>query len=101
MRRRRLLWLALATVSAMVTFAGCDDASEPADVDPADGGRPGALPPVDDAAIGPGIDAAAPDGGWAPLRVVVVSDLNGSYGSTSYAASVTNAVKRTIALAPD
>jgi Calcineurin-like phosphoesterase len=36
-----------------------------------------------------------------PLRVVVISDLNGSYGSTSYNPRVTRAVDRIIALNPD
>jgi len=35
------------------------------------------------------------------LRVAVVSDLNGSYGSTRYDASVDAAVKRIVALRPD
>jgi predicted MPP superfamily phosphohydrolase len=35
------------------------------------------------------------------LRVVVISDLNGSYGSTDYASAVTGAVRRIVALAPD
>jgi 3',5'-cyclic AMP phosphodiesterase CpdA len=37
----------------------------------------------------------------ATTRVVVVSDLNESYGSTRYSAAVDDAVRRTIALAPD
>jgi len=36
-----------------------------------------------------------------PTRVVVVSDLNESYGSTRYSAAVDDAVRRTVALAPD
>ncbi|MCC6623317.1 MAG: metallophosphoesterase, partial [Deltaproteobacteria bacterium] len=36
-----------------------------------------------------------------PLRVVVISDLNGSYGSTTYGAAVHRAVERIVALAPD
>jgi 3',5'-cyclic AMP phosphodiesterase CpdA len=37
----------------------------------------------------------------APTRVVVVSDLNESYGSTRYSHQVDEAVRQTIALAPD
>ena len=37
----------------------------------------------------------------APITVVVISDLNGSYGSTRYHSSVTSAIKRIIALEPD
>jgi 3',5'-cyclic AMP phosphodiesterase CpdA len=37
----------------------------------------------------------------APIRVAVVSDLNGSYGSTTYDGTVTRAVARVVALAPD
>ncbi len=48
--------------------------------------------------------AAAPSvplPGSTPIRVVVVSDLNGSYGSTTYAATVSGAITRTIELRPD
>ncbi len=37
----------------------------------------------------------------APLRVAVVSDLNGSYGSTDYESTVARAVARILALRPD
>jgi len=37
----------------------------------------------------------------APLRVVVISDLNGSYGSTSYDPRISRAIDRIIALKPD
>lgn len=37
----------------------------------------------------------------APLRVVVISDLNGSYGSTSYAPRIDRAIDRVIELRPD
>ena len=46
--------------------------------------------------LGPAFAAAA-DG----LRVAVISDLNGSYGSTDYEASVDGAVERILALRPD
>ncbi|MGR3661817.1 MAG: metallophosphoesterase family protein [Paracoccaceae bacterium] len=36
-----------------------------------------------------------------PLRVIVISDLNGSYGSTSYDPRITRAIDRIIALKPD
>ena len=36
-----------------------------------------------------------------PLRVVVLSDLNGSYGSTTYAQTVHDSVQAVLALAPD
>ena len=35
------------------------------------------------------------------LRVVVISDLNGSYGSTSYSKRIPVAIQRIIALKPD
>ena len=37
----------------------------------------------------------------AALRIAVISDLNGSYGSTDYAPEVSRAVARILALAPD
>ena len=40
-------------------------------------------------------------GATEPLRVVVIADLNGSYGSTQYSTAVTGAVKKIIALQPD
>jgi len=36
-----------------------------------------------------------------PLRVAVISDLNGSYGSTRYESTVDGAVRRIVALRPD
>jgi hypothetical protein len=36
-----------------------------------------------------------------PLRVAVISDLNGGYGSTDYAAAVSGAVSRIVAMRPD
>ena len=39
--------------------------------------------------------------GEEPLRVAVISDLNGSYGSTAYAKEVARAVERIIDLRPD
>jgi len=39
--------------------------------------------------------------GFGPLRIAVVSDLNGSYGSTSYEATVHAGVAAVVALAPD
>lgn len=36
-----------------------------------------------------------------PLRVVVISDLNGSYGSTTYNSRVSGAIDKIISLAPD
>ncbi|MBL9057575.1 MAG: hypothetical protein JNJ84_15015, partial [Rhodobacteraceae bacterium] len=36
-----------------------------------------------------------------PLRIAVISDLNGSYGSTDYGQPVSGAVARIIALKPD
>lgn len=43
------------------------------------------------------IGAASAD----PLRIAVISDLNGSYGSTDYGAAVAGAVQQIIALDPD
>ncbi|MCA9580141.1 MAG: metallophosphoesterase, partial [Myxococcales bacterium] len=40
-------------------------------------------------------------GPTAPIRVVVISDLNGSYGSTTYEASVHDAVSEIVDLGPD
>jgi hypothetical protein len=40
-------------------------------------------------------------GAAGPLRIVVISDLNGSYGSTEYSTAVHDAVNATIALTPD
>lgn len=50
-----------------------------------------------------GLDATSdPDGGPPPIyRVAVLSDLNGSYGSTTYASTVHAAVERVVAWAPD
>lgn len=45
--------------------------------------------------------AGRADLGTLPLRVAVISDLNGAYGSTSYEASVHGAVARIIVLRPD
>lgn len=39
--------------------------------------------------------------GYDPVRVVVISDLNDSYGSTTYSAPVHDAVTAIVALAPD
>lgn len=39
--------------------------------------------------------------GFAPLRVIVLSDLNDSYGSTTYSAPVHDAVEAIVARAPD
>ena len=53
----------------------------------------------------PEMDAAVPDGAppsvEAPLRIAVISDLNGDYGSTEYRWPVANAVTRIIDLGPD
>lgn len=55
--------------------------------------------PVEDAPVEVAVDAA-PAG--ASLRIAVLSDLNGSYGSTTYESTVHNAVKALIAKAkPD
>jgi hypothetical protein len=59
-----------------------------------------------DSTGGPGTTAtsAAPDvgdEGFEPVRFAVISDLNGSYGSTTYAQSVHDAVAAVRALQPD
>jgi len=36
-----------------------------------------------------------------PLRVAVISDMNGSYGSTEYESTVDGAVRRIVALKPN
>ncbi|MBO6933434.1 MAG: metallophosphoesterase [Deltaproteobacteria bacterium] len=78
-----------------------------ADLTPTDGGRRGTD------AGGSGVDASSdgatpdalmsmPDGGPPPVyRVAVLSDLNGSYGSTTYDSTVHAAVERIVAWAPD
>jgi len=45
--------------------------------------------------------AAWPQAAFAALRVAVISDLNGSYGSTRYEPTVSEAVQRLIELKPD
>ncbi len=71
---------------------------------PGDGGR------IDTDAGGTRVDAAAlpdapmslPDSGPPPVyRVAVLSDLNGAYGTTTYASTVHAAVERVVAWAPD
>ncbi len=42
-----------------------------------------------------------PESAAEPLRVAVIADLNGSYGSTDYSAAVDKAVERILALRPD
>jgi 3',5'-cyclic AMP phosphodiesterase CpdA len=51
-------------------------------------------------ALGPAL-AAWPAAAIAALRVAVISDLNGSYGSTRYEATVPDAVRRLVELQPD
>jgi 3',5'-cyclic AMP phosphodiesterase CpdA len=48
----------------------------------------------------PGNSGARPTDAASPLRVIVISDLNESYGSTYYSADVTRAVARIISLRP-
>ncbi|HJL20163.1 MAG TPA: metallophosphoesterase [Sandaracinaceae bacterium LLY-WYZ-13_1] len=68
------------------------DAGVP-DAGPSDAGRPDGPP---------SIDAGPPDAGPPPVtRIAVLSDLNGSYGSTTYASTVHAAVERVVAWAPD
>ena len=65
--------------------------------------RPDAAPPPPDAAPRP-LDAAPPPPDAAPpppVRVAVISDLNGSYGDPTYDAPVHTAVRRIIAERPD
>jgi hypothetical protein len=98
------------------TAAG--DSGTPAPPPGDDGGNtpfPDAGPPPDGGTAPPPEDAgtAAPDAGQAPadagtpdagasLRIAVLSDLNGSYGSTTYEASVHNAVSAlTSSVKPD
>lgn len=76
-------------------------------VEDAGGGRDAELDggaPVDaplDPPFDGGVDAAPDAGPTRPLRVAVISDLNGSYGSTSYGSAVHAAVARLVALEPD
>jgi hypothetical protein len=53
-----------------------------------------------DDGAGPRGEDAGPDP-LLPLRIAVISDLNGSYGSTTYASTVHAAVDRVLALDPD
>jgi hypothetical protein len=83
-----------------VDLSGFADAGPDAGADDVDAGS-------DEVDAGAVFDAGSEpvvDGGTAfdaPLRVVVLSDLNGSYGSTSYGGAVHDAVDDVIALAPD
>ncbi len=105
---------------ALVLVAGCTAELGSSDGGPwaRDGARDGAVDAALDAAIDAAEgrwdagaiedggtverDAGALDGGAArPLRVVVISDLNGSYGSTTYGSAVHAAVRRVIELQPD
>ncbi len=51
--------------------------------------------------LAPEVRSAAPSGARRPLRVVVISDLNGAYGSHEYGEAVFAAVDRIGALRPD
>lgn len=64
-----------------------------------DAGSPPPLPDAGDAGHTPSMDAG-PDPGRS-YRIVVLSDLNGSYGSTEYSSTVHAAVSRVIAMNPD
>lgn len=58
----------------------------------------------DTSAAGSSSSAGPPDmgtPGFAPLRIIVVSDLNDSYGSTTYSAPVHDAVAAIVGRAPD
>src|SRR3990167_5466526 len=64
-----------------------------AGVDGPDSGLPDAsVPEADAGAPDAGLPDAGPPDAGASLRIVVLSDLNGSYGSTTYEASVHQAV---------
>jgi hypothetical protein len=84
-----------------VVLVGCGGTAEPSaggarpmrDAAPRDGGGRDAGPRDAGAR-----DAGVPD---VPLRVAVVSDLNGAYGSTSYDSTVERAIDRVVAWDPD
>lgn len=104
MRRR----LVLSGLALALVWGGCTsevdrpDAATPArDASAMDAAAPpltdARVPPAD--AVAPPVDAFAPP--RPPIVVAVVSDLNGSYGSTTYEASVSAAIDRLVALDPD
>jgi hypothetical protein len=68
-----------ALVFALLIVAGCEDHSASTDH----------------------VENASTSDAGASIRVVVLSDLNGEYGATTYETSVHGAVARTVALAPD
>jgi hypothetical protein len=71
--------------------AGSEDAADAGNDDPVDGGSADVV----DAGTG-AIDPPTP-----PLHVAVISDLNGSYGSTTYGSTVHAAVAALLASPPD
>lgn len=92
---------AAGTSSAATTSGGPDDDGTSTAADTRAGTE--SLDPETTAAgttssSGP-LDMGTP--GFAPLRVIVVSDLNDSYGSTTYSAAVHDAVAAIVARAPD
>lgn len=104
--RRGLGVLLVATIAALAACGEEDEgqgqrwretpATDACDDEP---GIDGGSPTNDGAPPSTGHDADAPDPGdpdasvpQAPLKIVVMSDLNGSYGSTTYEASVHQAV---------
>jgi hypothetical protein len=97
----RLALLPLLVASACATAppgAEGSDASHP--TDPSDSGIEG--PDTrGDAGTADALSMPEKDAGAAAVRVVVLADLNESYGSLSYREAVTQAVARTVALKPD
>lgn len=100
-----LLWSCTASIggipSAPAPRGSDDDAWSPAAPSDPDGGAvdtQGAAPspPAEPPEPEPEAPPAEP-----PLHVAVISDLNGSYGSTSYSRTVTDAVDRIIEMEPD
>lgn len=100
----RRLVLGLAALLLGLAACGPTPGRTPQDsqVGPADASSmPDAAVPVDAALP---TDAAPPDAEVVvppPITVAVISDLNGSYGSTTYGTAVHDAVTRLVGLAPD
>lgn len=89
------------TTAAATTSGGLDDGETSTAVSThADTGPPDPETTAADATTSSGpLDMGTPEP--PPLRVIVVSDLNDSYGSTTYSAPVHDAVAAIVARAPD
>ena len=91
------------TLSLLFIVGGCTTELAPGDGGGRDGDSGSArVDAATDAFTGPDAPMSEPDGGPPPVySIAVLSDLNGSYGSTTYASTVHAAVDRVVAWAPD